>query len=153
MIEFEGFSETPYYDNLYLDTRKGQHTWGYGTRVPLWSVFNLLCNQEVKITKEQAEKEVEKYIIAAFKCLKRKLGKNLHKLNDTRREAFIDMIYNIGCGAFGRFKRMHKELKKETINWQRVAAEIIDSRYYRNHPCKRRVLRVVNEIAMGVATE
>ncbi|MFX0132181.1 MAG: glycoside hydrolase family protein [Candidatus Hodarchaeota archaeon] len=143
LMTYEGFSQTPYYDIK-------QWTWGYGTRVPFIYNIRRKLGNGIIITYEEAEHELEKYIINAYKYLYKCLQKNMHQLNHVRREAFIDMIYNIGSGAFFKFKKMRALLEKvPIINWTKVALELADSKYYTKDNMNDRVKAIIHEVHTG----
>jgi GH24 family phage-related lysozyme (muramidase) len=137
-------SEMPYWD-------VSQWTWGYGTAVPKKLLFMKSTEQikKLRITEPEAMDELEKHLIQAADYFFKIMGKNILQLNHVRREAFIDMMYNIGIGSFKKFINTIKELKKPIINFYLVADHVSDSRYYRVYDINNRVTNVIKEIASG----
>ena len=143
IISYELFVEKPYWDNGHL-------TVGYGTTLSCLNWFKYICNPKTfKITKEEAQKRLDKYIYAAVKFLIKFLGTNLSLVNNVRKEALIDMIFNMGCSRFKKFKKMCAELKAPRINWESVSRETRDSDYYRKKNKIDREENVVKELLTG----
>lgn len=143
IISYELFVAKPYWDKRHL-------TVGYGTTLGCLNWFKYICHPKTfKITREEAENRLDKYIYAAVKFLIKFLGANFYLVNNVRKEALIDMIFNMGCSRFKKFKKMCAALKAPRINWETVSRETKDSKYYRKKNRIDREENVVQELLTG----
>ncbi len=104
----EGFSGMPYEDTL------GIPTIGYGTKLP--------------IDEEEAELLLKKRLNDTIKDLKRAYPK-FEELPPTIQEVLLDMGYNMGIPRLMKFKKMWKAIDEG--DWNKMADEMVDSRWYR----------------------
>lgn len=143
IINYEKFSASPYWDNGHL-------TVGYGTTLSCLNWFKYICSPTTfKISKKGAKKHLDKYIYSAAKFLTKFLGVNVSLVNHVRKEALIDMIFNMGCSRFRGFKNMCAALKATRINWETVSREAKDSDYWRKKNKIDREENVVKELLTG----
>lgn len=138
------FRERPYWDVCHF-------TIGYGTTMSIkhWGRW-IKSPKKFKITKVEAEAELDKYIYVCMRQLFKLLGKNIVQLNHVRREALIDMIFNMGISRFKKFKKTIFALKRPIIDWQEVAMHVKDSSYYRKPNLIDREENVVRELLTGI---
>lgn len=109
----EGYSKYSYWDHK-------QYSWGYGTPA---------SDVGLSISKDKAEEELIRYIkIAIGDYIKLFENKDF---SQKKKEALINMLYNLGLPTFKKFRKMNKELNKKDINWDKVADEAKDSRWYK----------------------
>ena len=104
----EGFRGMPYKDTL------GIPTIGYGTKLP--------------IDEEEAELLLKKRLNDTIKDLKRAYPK-FEELPPTIQEVLLDMGYNMGIPRLMKFKKMWKAIDEG--DWNKMADEMVDSRWYR----------------------
>jgi GH24 family phage-related lysozyme (muramidase) len=134
----EGFSSRPYWD-------KDQWTWGYGTKAP---------GPDGTITKAEAEIELLKYLNQTVKEYDILFGNVPQHINEVRQEALIQMLYNLGMSKMMKFRRMIAQMKdNEPDDWAEVAAEAMDSVWYRTNPGGPRPRRIVRELLTGEKVE
>ena len=118
IISYEGFRERPYWDKLHF-------TVGYGTTLSAKHWIKYIAHpKKFKISEKEAAEELDKYIYDAVIFLENKLGHNIMQLNSVRREAFVDMIFNMGPSRFSKFIKLNNELKKPIIHWPTAALEV-----------------------------
>jgi len=124
LIEFiknnEGLSLKAYRDNK-IKEDKG-YSIGYGT-----SSFK----GEV-ITKEEAEHRCINHIQTSLLEFSMLFAEEIKQINNSRKIALIDMIYNMGITSFKGFKNMITEIECDYgINWANAGFECQDSNYHR----------------------
>jgi len=107
----EGYRSKAYQDSL------GIWTIGYGTNL-----------QELKISKELAEKWLEQDILKAETDLLRNFP-IVNTLTVNRKNVLINMTYNMGINRLKKFKKMWLGIKNQDIN--EVCKQMKDSRWYR----------------------
>jgi len=99
---FEGCRLTPYRDG------GGVLTNGWG------NTHNVMVN--VKITQDQADADLVNNIQEAVDCVNDNV---IWDINQNQFDACVDLVYNIGCGAFIRstlLKLLNKGLEDEAAN-------------------------------------
>ena len=80
------------------------------------------------ITKEEAEDLLANDLIAFEAAARRVVGDNIWSLlNQVRREALIEMAFNMGAGNLAKFKRMINALMAE--DYEGAATQALDSRW------------------------
>jgi len=124
LVEFikknEGLSLRAYRDNKIIKS-KG-YSIGYGTQS---------FNGEV-ITKEEAEHRMINHIQSSLLEFSIVFDEEVKHINDYRKIALIDMVYNMGITSFKGFKNMIKAIKSDCgVDWANVGFECLDSNYHR----------------------
>lgn len=77
-------------------------------------------------TREQALKWFDEDLnLAVFDA--RNVVPNFLRMGEIRRAAFINLLFNLGATRFLGFERLRLAL--EELNWRRVAAEMVDSKW------------------------
>jgi GH24 family phage-related lysozyme (muramidase) len=143
--EDEGFTAKAFWDVK-------QWTYGYGCRAP---------GEGAVITKEDATPELEKHVDAAIEDYKRIFKEHLHKFNDVRAEAFVNLIFNMGPGrpdgtqGLLSFKNtLNFIFKYKEVNWSAVASGLKKSLWFRqvgdSGTPPGRGNRIVKEVLTGV---
>ena len=80
------------------------------------------------ITEEEAEDLLANDLIAFEAAARRVVGDNIWSLlNQVRREALIEMCFNMGAGNLAKFKRMINALMAE--DYEGAATQALDSRW------------------------
>ena len=80
------------------------------------------------ITEEEAEDLLANDLIAFEAAARRVVGDNIWSLlNQVRREALIEMAFNMGAGNLAKFKRMINALMAE--DYEGAATQALDSRW------------------------
>lgn len=149
----EGFRAKAYWD-------KKQWTYGYGCRAP---------GKGATISEPDAAKLLEQHIDDAIGHFERIFKGHLHKFNDVRAEAFINLIFNMGPGrkgdtGAGGLQRFVNTLgfifKNAQVPWSNVADGLKNSLWFRQvkdsgdsdgpGPDKGRGERIVEEVRMGI---
>lgn len=129
----EGFRSKSYWDDA-KGGGGGQWTWGYGTPAP---------GPNKTISKVQAELELlgkVNYFIRVF----RKWFAGI-EMDETREEALVNMMFNLGVTRFKLFKEMDKAIREG--NWDRASEEAKNSLWYSQVP--KRAERIVAELKTG----
>jgi len=130
----EGFRETVY------KCPAGKLTVGYG--------HNLEDNP---MSEQVAEMLLDEDIDEAIENLKQVIPVNKLKYeNVVRFNALVTMMYIFGLEGFKGFRKMVAALKRDPIDWSLVAAEAMDSRWYRRYPV--RASEIVRMLQFGVMT-
>lgn len=105
-----------YRKDIYIDT-VGKQTFGIG-----WNIDDRGCPYEIaKFAHEYFLKEAIDHLI-------KKESYFVH-LNDARKAALADMVYNLGWTRFSKFKKMRRALNKGLF--KKAAEEAKDSRWYK----------------------
>ena len=144
----EGFSATAFWDDA-PGGGKGQWTFGYGTRAP---------GEGATITPIRAEYELRAKLLVAEKAYHKVFDAAPFPINAVRRDALIDMIFNLGETRFRGFRQMIAEIMDDDPNdWVAVAAEAADSVWWKqlggDDPRRgrgERAKRIVAELATGL---
>jgi lysozyme len=123
----EGYSEKMYRCSA------GYQTIGYG--------FNLETNT---MCKEAAEAQLRCDVERTVKRMTRTIPQFKH-VSGARRAALIDMGFNLGVPGLRKFRKMWTAIGRN--DWERAAAEAIDSRWYRQ--VKSRGARIVEILRTG----
>ncbi len=79
------------------------------------------------ITEEEAEMLLEKDLVRFEAMAKDVLRDTWHVLDQVRREALIEMSFNMGPGNLAKFKMMIASLAQE--DWEAAADEALSSRW------------------------
>jgi GH24 family phage-related lysozyme (muramidase) len=147
IIRYEKFSPRPYWDKCHF-------TIGYGTTMTCaqWGKW-VKHPFKYTITKEEAAKELDRYINMAIRQLVKLLGDNIEKCNHVQIEALIDMIFNMGISRFRQFKNMLLALNEPIVSWGKVALHCMNSQYYKNPNKIKREENVVQELRTGTYAE
>lgn len=126
----EGLRLTPYL------CPAGKITVGYG--------HNLEAHP---ITEEQAEEFFGEDYARAFRDAADFAGgvAELVDLGEPRRAALVDMAFQMGGGALGKFRNMQAAIKQG--DWRTAADEALDSRYATQTP--KRALKVAHMLRTG----
>lgn len=139
----EGFVAKAYWDIK-------QYTNGFGTKA--------LSKDEV-VTKEEASKRLDQHIQKAVAWFFVIFDGHLHKFNDVRAEAFINMIFNMGPGSKGKPERgglfsfqntLAHIFDYDVVDWKRVAYNLKQSKWYKQ--TQGRAKRICKEIETGAKT-
>lgn len=131
MVE-EGFRSRPYKDRKQL-------TYGYGTKAPNLSAIISPRDAEIALEKE-IKRTIKEYYWLEKKCP--------FVINEVRREALCDMIFNLGFPTFRTFKKSIKLiLNDDDEDWHFVAAEMRDSDWF--DQVRKRAERILYEIDTG----
>lgn len=103
-----------------------------------------------RITQVQSEKFLTEDILRATRSIERSvLNKTYNQLNDARRMALVNMVFQLGLSGVLGFKKMIHHL--QLGNWSAVAAEALDSKWARQTPNRaRRVATVIKTGSLGV---
>ncbi len=139
--KWEDYSETAYYD----PPNSKRLSWGYGTLAPKNALKDKLT-----ISEEEAERELIKYLKnVTLKDYAKIEKKYPFTINEVRKEALCDMLYNLGYTRFKKFKLMLKWFyNKREDDWHFIAAEALDSDWYKKQ-CKKRAERISYELDTG----
>lgn len=104
---------------------KGKLTIGYGRNL-----------EERGITEEEARYLLRNDILEAELFLSRFLGDSvLRTINAARMTVLVDMYVNMGPTRLQTFKKMFAAIRDQ--NWHEAAAQLKDSKYYREDVPKR----------------
>ncbi len=129
----EGFSATAY------RCPTGRLTIGYGRCVDS-------DEPGTGITEEEAEDMLANDLIAFEAAARRVVGDNIWSLlNQVRREALIEMAFNMGAGNLAKFQRMINALMAE--DYEGAATQALDSRWA--DQVGRRADRIAERIRTG----
>jgi len=143
--EDEGYRREAYWDVK-------QYSYGYGCRAPMAGAM---------ITEPDAAKLLAQKMEEAIGDFERIFRQHLHKFNDVRAEAFVNLIFNMGPGRPGgnqgllSFKNTlaHITSNKE-VPWEAVAKGLKASLWYRqvadSGAFPGRGNRIVAEVATGI---
>lgn len=149
----EGFISKAKWDNK-------QWSYGYGCRAP---------GEGATITEPEAAKLLEIHMGEAIGHFERIFNSHTHKFNDVRREAFINMIFNMGPGrkndpGAGGMQSFVNTLSlilcNREVPWARVAENLKQSLWFRQvkssgdsdgpGPEEGRGARIVRQVATGI---
>lgn len=140
--ENEGFTDTPFWDLK-------QWTWGYGCTAPGENDKHYYDNREKPtITKLQAENLLRVRLQQCVDDFER-VFKN-QNINTVRKEALIEMIFNIGLTSFMKFNRMIRYIREN--NFKAAAFEAMDSRWFKQLTIEfksDRAYKIVLDIGRG----
>lgn len=104
-----------------------------------------------KITKSQAEYLFKNDMRESRDHLRDTLGDDaFNRLNDARRLALTDMIYNMGTGSFDGFKNTIGYLRRG--DFLNASKEMLDSKWYRDRATKRRAAILSEIVRTGKIT-
>ena len=142
IMDAEGFSETPYWDNK-------QWTWGYGTKFSNALTKDAEISPMYRISKSEAKKELCVNLAEAMENYMLIFESVTNRISVPRRYALIEMLYNLGLTSFLTFQNMLKELisPNQNIDWNKVALEAKDSKWY--HQVGKRGERIVEVLKTG----
>jgi len=125
-----------YKDDQY---KKGRISIGYGTKAK---------KMDDRISPLEAERELEKVLKQTIKEYGWLEEKCPFEINEVRREALCDMIFNLGLPTFKEFKKTIKLIINDNPNdWHFVAAEMRDSKWF--DQVRKRAQRILYEIDTG----
>ncbi len=136
----EGFSPKAYWDIK-------QWTYGYGTKAP---------GEGATISEEEASKELEKHATRAYNYFNIIFSGHVGKFNEVRKNAFINMVFNMGPGTklkpeqgglYSFVNTLNLIFNNEEVDWVRVSENLKKSKWYRQ--VGNRAKRIVKEIATG----
>ena len=116
----EGFVPRTYADSL------GKRTIGYGhlcVEPEQW-------DDDKEYTKEELNVVFEKDFNEALKNAEHLIGER--SINDTAKEVIIEMVFQLGIGGVGKFKKLWSALDRE--DYGEAAFQIMDSLYARQVP-------------------
>jgi lysozyme len=132
LMEEEGFRCCSYRD-------RKQWTWGYGTKAP-----GPDCYINTTDAKRFLDKEVKR-AIKEYEWIRKRCP---FRINEVRREALADMIFNMGLPTFKKFKKMLKLIfNKNDYDWWMVACEARNSDWYVQ--VGKRAIRICHELDTG----
>ena len=77
---------------------------------------------------DEVEKLLERDIQASEEAARRHI-KNFGELPERAQRVLTDMVFNLGDGRFGQFKKAKDAFEKE--DWHRAAAEMVDSEWFK----------------------
>lgn len=132
----EGFRAESYWDDA-PGGGGGQWTWGYGTLAP---------GPGHTITKEVATLELEKEIAWAEAEFVTVFPVDPPGITQTRREALVDMLFNLGLPRFSEF--LHTIAAVRAGEWIKAAAHAQQSLWYGQ--VGARAKRIVRELQTGI---
>ncbi|WP_039660881.1 glycoside hydrolase family protein [Pantoea sp. MBLJ3] len=103
-----------------------------------------------RITQVQSEKFLTEDILRATKSIERSvLNETYNQLNEARRMALVNMVFQLGLSGVLGFKKMIQHL--QLGNWSAASAEALDSKWARQTPNRaRRVTTVIKTGSLGV---
>ena len=136
----EGYSDTPYV----CPAEKWTIGYGYNYQDRGFTTEELTELLMSGFDKEIAERLLEKDVLESFELLKDNF-EWFDRLDEGRKIALLDMIYNLGLGRFKKFRKMLSALQDE--DFDRAAEEAINSRWYKQ--VKTRGERIVHAIRTG----
>ena len=125
----EGFTPVSFWDYK-------QWTWGFGTKAP---------GPNAVIDIVAAEKELLQHLMGSVSAYYELFGCIETEINEVRKLALINMIYNLGKQGVANFKKMVAAIMED--NWELAAAEAKDSKWY--NQVGRRARRIVEELRTG----
>jgi lysozyme len=125
----EGFSPVSFWDVK-------QWTWGYGSKAP---------GPDARITKEEAEVELNKHLDVAIEGYWGLFGECTQEINDVRQAALVNMVYNLGARGLSSFKNMLRCIRFG--DWVGAAREAKHSLWYKQ--VGKRARRIVHELETG----
>jgi lysozyme len=132
LMEEEGFRCCSYWDNK-------QWTYGYGTKAP---------HAEAYINKTDAKRALDKEVKRAINEYNWVRHRCPFRINEVRREALTNMIFNMGLPTFKTFKYMLKLIFNNNDNdWDKVAAAARNSKWYKQ--TGERAHRICRELETG----
>lgn len=139
--EEEGFSPRPFWD-------RKQWTWGYGTPAP---GGNDPAYYQTHIREEISRIQAENLLRDKLRQVQREFSEIFHgyegKINHVRKNALIDMLFNLGMTSFLHFRKMMSELGRNEICWPAVAFHAWDSTWRKQ--VGKRAERIVSELGNG----
>jgi GH24 family phage-related lysozyme (muramidase) len=100
-----------------------------------WSIgFGTKSFEGEQITEEEAEKRMSNHLDLTILEFAKLFHNEIKQINEVRKIAICDMIYNMGITRFKTFKNMIADIKCDFgINWSSVAFEVLDSKYHKEH--------------------
>jgi len=129
LMRDEGFRAKVYLDHL------GFPTIGYGTKV-----------DEIKVTRTEAERWLDAELDEKEKRLRQ--IPDYDKLNIARKNVIRSMAYQMGVQGTKKFKNMWKAIAVD--DYCEAAAQMRDSRWYRDPQTKQRADRMASRMSAGV---
>jgi lysozyme len=136
----EDFKSKPYWD-------KKQWTYGYGCKAP---------GPKASIAEDMAAELLAKRTTQAISEFQHLFEYHVHKLNEVRQEAFVNMVFNMGPGSpknpgAGGLSSFVNTLRLifsvDEPEWKRVADNLRQSKWYRQ--VGSRAVRICKEIETG----
>jgi len=134
----EGFRKNIYYCS------RGRKTIGYGRNLDANPNFNGRPIGQ-PLSKELAEQILIADIEAAEKKLARAWAAFLKIENNARRDAFVNMAFNLGVDGLLEFKKTLKHA--ENGDWQKCAEEMFASEWAKQ--VKKRATELTEQVATG----
>ena len=125
VMRHEGFRDKPYLDS------QGHQTVGYGRNLDANGISQDEAIHLLRHDLNIAEQELEKY-------------QWFYQLSNVRKDALVNMMFNIGATSFAKFHNMIDFLAER--NYSRAAEEMLDSKY------ARQVKGRAKELAMQLET-
>lgn len=129
----EGFTTDAFWDIK-------QWTYGYGTRA--------VNGEGSKITREEALPLLISMTRDADSDLQRLMPATYKRLDIVRKQALVNMVFNMGIGSFSKFTRTLAEINKEKQDWKLIAQYARDSKWFKQ--VGARSIRICNELETGV---
>ena len=106
----------------------GKRTIGYGHLILDHEQFE----EDKEYTKEQLELVFEKDFNEALKNAESLIGSR--SINHIAKQVIIEMVFQLGIGGVGKFKKMWEALDKEDYN--EASLQMLDSRWAKQTPAR-----------------
>ena len=132
LMKEEGFRCCSYWDNK-------QWTWGYGTKAPHANAY-INKTDAKRFLDAEVRRVIKEYDWVRHRCP--------FRINEVRREALADMIFNMGMPTFKCFKKMLKLIfNNNDKDWDKVAKAAKVSLWYSQ--VGPRAVRICHELKTG----
>src|SRR3990167_2922977 len=139
--QHEGYSAKVY------DCPSGKKTIGWGHNLEVGTIpgtIKLYLDSHGEITEDMAEKPLTNDIAHAIIACQ-SLFKDFDEIDEVRRAAFLDFVFNVGQGTAAKFKKAIEAINER--DWDRAALEMKNSLWF--DQVKTRGVRIVMMIQKG----